>query len=255
MSSSTNPFDQPAAPSEPRKTFGTLRILTKKVNLLKGASYIVDDLGIDPDPSSHLNKLTDQNGNLKEFRGKQVTPSGMHTHVIVILTQQNKDGQSYNACRDFMYWDKDVCQRVTIPSLQTFFGSKLKGITQNKSAEVQAEIVEIPDGEYTRQAYKITKVFKTQAEREAVETAFFAQFNQTPDQIGDEMLGEDPIPFGDEKDKPVGMSKDAATALLATLWTASGQNKDAFVAQLNGMPVVLTALGGIDAPEVVAIYS
>ena len=88
-------------------------------------------------------------------------------------------------------------------------------------------------------------------------TAFFSQFQQSgaeiAGEIADEMFGEDPIPFGE--DKPVGMTKEAATALLPTLYAASGQDKDKFLAQLNGMPVVLTALGGIDAPEIAAVYS
>ena len=252
-----NPFDQPAAPSKGRMMFGPLRIVTNKVDLEKGALYIVDALGIDPDPNSPLNRITDESGNLREFKGKRLTPSGQHTHVIVVITTRSKDGQLYNACRDFLYWDRDKSQKVTMPSLRAFFGRLLEGVTNGKSAEVQAEIVEIPDKQWTRQAFKVVKVFKDQAEREAAETAFFSQFNQaqTPNDIVDEMLGEDPIPFGNDDDKPVGMTKEAAVALLPTLWTASGQDKAKFIAQLSGMPVVLTALGGADAPEVVAIYS
>lgn len=252
--SNQNPFDKPAAPSITTH-FGTLRVITNQVELKKGASYIIDALGIDPDPDSQLNKITDDKGNLKEFRGKQLSPGGRNTHVIVIITTRNKDGLLYNACRDFMYWGKDVCQRMTIPSLQAHFGHKLGGIF-NKSAEVHAEAVEIEDRGYFPQAFRIVKVFKTQAEREVAEQAHFSQLHQaeaqTADQIADEMLGEEPIPFGDEDDKPIGMSKSAAEALLPTLWTASGQDKDKFLAQLNGMPVVLDALGDIDAPEIAA---
>jgi len=258
-----NPFDQPAAPSKGRMMFGPLRIVTNKVDLERGALYIVDALGIDPDPNSPLNRITDESGNLREFKGKRLTPSGQHTHVIVVITTRSKDGQLYNACRDFLYWDRDKSQKVTMPSLRAFFGRLLEGVTNGKSAEVQAEIVEIPDKQWTRQAFKVVKVFKDQAEREAAETAFFSQFQKTGAEIAGDIPGFDdkPMPWGDDgepvaqDDKPVGMTKEAAVALLPTLWTASGQDKAKFIAQLSGMPVVLTALGGIDAPEVVAIYS
>lgn len=254
-----NPFEDGPAQSEGKMAFGTLRLFTEKVNLVKGAEYIMDDLGIDPDPSSPLNRLTDKSGNFWAFRGKQKDSHGAYTHVIPVITRRASDGRLYNDFRDFMYWQNDVCQRVTIPSLQQFFGPKLKGVF-DKSAEVQAEIVEIQDGQYTRQAFKVVKVFKDQAEREAAETAFFSQFQQSGAQIADEIPGFDPegvdapVPWEDDN-KPVGMSKDDAVKLLSTLWMASGQDKDKFLAQLNGMPVVLTALGGIDAPEIVAIYS
>jgi hypothetical protein len=258
---SSNPFDKPAAASEGRMAFGTLRVFTRKVNLTKGAEYIIDNLGIDLDnPDGPLNRLTDRNGNLWTFRGKQLTPNGSHTHVIPVITRRASDGRLYNDFRDFMYWQNDVCQKVTMPSLQKFFGQKLGGIW-NKTAQVQAEVVEVEDGDYKRQAFKVIKVFKTKEDREAAETKFFSQFQQIGTEIaddipgfGNEMDGEDPIPFGND-DKPVGMNKEAATALLPTLWAASGQVKDKFLDQLNGMPVVLTALGGIDAPEIQAIYS
>ena len=258
-----NPFDQAPAESEGKMAFGTLRVFTNKVNLVKGAEYIMDSLGIDPEPDSPLNRLTDKSGNLWTFRGKQNTSNGSHTHVIPVITRKASDGRLYNDFRDFMYWDKDVCQRVTIPSLQKHFGAKLAGIW-GKSAEVQAEVIEVEDGAYKRQAFRIVTVFKTREERETAETAFFGQFQQTADQIADEMMGEDPIPWDADgkpiESAPVGMSKEAATALLPTLYAASGQDKDKFLAQLSGMPVVIEALGvGKDelgkSPEIIAIYA
>jgi len=241
--------------------FGTLRVFTNKVNLVKGASYIADALHIDPDPASPLNRLTYKDGNLYEFKGKQQVPNGAHTHVIPVITRRASDGRIYNDFRDFMYWQNDVCQRVTIPSLQKFFGAKLAGIW-GKSAEIQAEVVEIDDKGYTRQAFKIVKIFKTQAERETAETAFFSQFQQSGAEIAGDIPGfeDEPMPWGAdgkpvEASAPVGMTKEAAANLLDTLWVASGQDKDKFLAQLNGMPVVLAALGSIDAPEIVAVYS
>jgi len=258
----SNPFDAPAAQSEGKMAFGTLRVFTNKVNLTKGASYIAEALGIDPDPASPLNRLTYKDGNLYEFKGKQKLPNGQHTHVILVITRRASDGRIYNDFRDFMYWQNDVCQRVTIPSLQKFFGAKLDNIWGGKkSAEVQAEVVEIDDKGYTRQAFKIIKVFNTQDEREAAETKFFGQFNQSGAEIADDIPGfeDEPIPWGADgkpvESAPVGMTKDAAAALLPTLYAASGQDTDKFLAQLNGMPVVLAAIGGIDAPEIVAICS
>jgi hypothetical protein len=255
-----NPFEDGPAQSEGKMAFGTLRVFTNKVNLVKGAEYIVDDLGIDPDSNSSLNRLTDKNGNFWTFRGKQKVSNGQHTHVIPVITRKASNGHLYNDFRDFMYWQNDVCQRVTIPSLQAHFGPKLAGIW-GKSAEVQAEVVEVEDGEYKRQAFKIVKVFKDRAEREAAEQAFFAQFNQTGAEIADEIPGFDPeidapVPG---IDKPVGMAREDAVKLLSTLWAAAGQDKDKFLAQLEGMPVVTAALGipeaaPVDsAPEVKAI--
>ncbi len=265
--SNHNPFEAPAAPSQGKMTFGTLRIITNRVNLETGAILTVSDLGIDPDPDSHLNKITDDNGNLKEFRGKRATPNGKSTHVITVITTRAKQGHMYNAARDFMYFDNDVCQRAAMPALKKHFGSQLKGIV-GKTAEVQAEVVEIKEkdkkgkidpmtGEvriYARQAFKVVKVFKTADEREAASDAFYSQFSQTSDEIADEIPGFDaeidaPVPG---IDKPVGMTKPAAEALLPTLWAASGQDKAKFTAQLEGMPVVLEAVGGINAPEIQA---
>lgn len=250
----SNPFETPATESEGRMSFGTLRIFTNKVNLVKGASYVVNALGIDPDPNSPLNCLTDKNGNLWELRGKQLASNGMHTHVLVVITQRASDERLYNNFRDFMYWQADVCQRVTMPSLKQHFGDKLQQIW-GKSAEVQAEIVEIEDGGYTRQAFKILKVFDSPEARQKAEEAFFSQFHQTGDNIADEIPGfeDESVPW-DENDGggEVKMSKQQALDLLPTLWIASGQNFEKFKTQLEGMPVVTAALGGIDADEIKA---
>lgn len=253
---SQNPFVHPPAEQEGKMAFGTLRVYTNKVNLTKGAEYIMDSLGIDPDPDSSLNRLTDKSGNFWAFRGKQKAPNGTHTHVIPVITRRASDGRLYNDFRDFLYWQNDVCQRVTIPSMKQHFGQKLEGIF-GKSAEVQAEVIEIEDGDYTRQAFKILKVFKTKEEREAAETAFFSQFQQGADEIADEIPGfnDEPMPWEDQEPKKVGMSKEQAVALLPTLYAASGNDKEKFLKQLEGMPVVVEALGGLDAPEVTAITS
>lgn len=265
---SDNPFEQPAAESEGRMAFGALRVFTRKVNLTKGASYVLDALGIDPDnPDSPLNRLTYKDGNLYEFKGKQLAPAGNNTHVIVVITQRASDGRIYNNFRDFMYWDKDKSQKVTMPSLRAFFGRLLEDVVAGNSAEVQAEIVEIQDKQWTRQAFKIVKRFKDQAEREAAETAFFSQFQQTGAEVAAEIPGfeDEPMPWSDDgkpvvtapSDAPVSMTKKQAVDLLPALWIASGQDKSKFLAQLagDGMTVVLAALGGIDVPEITAVHS
>jgi len=231
----TNPFDAPAPEGGQQKFyFGRLRIVTNKVNLVKGASYV--------EPG-----LTGKNGEPWEFRGKMKVDDGQHTHVIPIIQARNSSGQDYNAFRDFMYWGSDPVYRVTFPSLKEHFGEKLEGIW-GKSAFVQAEVVDVDDNGYSKQAFQIVKVFKDRQEMEAAETAHFAQFNQTPDEIANDIPGFDEP----EDDKPVGMTKEQAVNLLPTLHAASGGDYEAFRKQLEGMPVVVAALGGIDAPEVKA---
>jgi hypothetical protein len=231
----TNPFDAPPPEGGQQKFyFGRLRLVTNKINLVKGASYV--------EPG-----LNNQNGKPWEFRGKMKADSGQHTHVIPIIQAKNSSGQDYNAFRDFMYWGSDPVYQVTFPSLKEHFGDKLDGIW-GKSAFVQAEVVDVDDNGYSKQAFRIVEVFANRQAMEAAETTHFAQFSQTPEEIADDIPGFDEP--GD--DAPVGMTKEQAVNLLPTLSAACGGDYEKLKAQLEGMPVVVKALGGIDAPEVKA---
>jgi hypothetical protein len=206
--------------------------VTNKINLVKGASYV--------EPG-----LNRQDGTPWEFRGKMKADNGQHTHVIPIIQAKNSSGQDYNAFRDFMYWGSDPVYQITFPSLKEHFGNKLEGIWE-KSAFVQAEVVDVDDNGYSKQAFKIVLVFPNRQEMETAETAHFAQFNQGAEQIADDIPGFDEP----EDDAPVGMTKQQAVDLLPTLFAASGNDYEKFEEQLEGMPVVITALGGLDVPEV-----
>lgn len=267
-------FDQPAD-EETKTRFGMLRIFARRVKLEKGASYIMDDLDIDPDnPDSPLNRLTDNSGNLWEFRGKQPTPGSMTRHVVVVVSCTDRNSEPYNEFQDFMMFKSDACYRVTFPTLEKFFGGhKLPDIWgAGKTAHVHAEVVKFTEAgkggqDFNRYALRIVKAFKDQAEREAAETAFFSQFQQTGAEVAGEIPGfeDKPMPWGDDgkpvvtapTDAPVTMSKETALTLLKPLWIASGQDVNKFLAQLagDGMKVALAAMGGIDAPEIVAVYS
>jgi hypothetical protein len=235
----SNPLAGPPPEGGQQKTyFGKMRLVTNSVDLVKGAAYA--EAG-----------LTDRDGNPYEFRGKlkKDDGAGQHTHVIVVIQAKNRDGADYNAFRDFMYWGSDKCQQTTMPNLRQHFGEKLDGIF-GKSAWVQAGITEIEDGDYTRQAFVVNEVYKTRQEMETASVTHFSQYNQTPQQIADD------IPGFDEPEEPAGMSKEQATEVLPALFAASGSNYDAFVELVKKTPVVFGAFGNdIDAEEILKYAS
>lgn len=213
-----NPFREPAPKARGKSYFGRLEIQTHSVELESGASYVVPG-------------ITYPDGNLREFRGKKKKDdgSGQHTHVIVTVETRNREGNTYKAARDFLYWQDDVCQRVTIPSLQEHFGKDLSGIW-GKSAWVQARIEEIEDGDYTRQAFVVERVFDNRQQMEDASMEFFDNSSQNED-----------IPWDDDEPDADDTAVESAfdvSKVLPTFWESSGKDKGAFLNMLKATPVV-----------------
>lgn len=167
---SDNPFETPPESTGAKMGFGDLQINVNRVELEKGASYTIPG-------------LTNKDGELFPFKGKKLTPDGSNRHVILKIIKRKKDGELYTIFSHFMYWTKDVQCKISYPALQKVFGEKLTdGLTwkNNKSSIVPIQYEEVEFTEEGRtspgRAFKVVKVFKSQAEREAAETQHFARF-------------------------------------------------------------------------------
>lgn len=167
---SDNPFETPPESTGAKMGFGDLQVIVNRVKLEKGASYTIPG-------------LTNKDGELFPFKGKKLTPDGTNRHVILKIIKRKKDGELYTVFSHFMYWAKDVQCKISYPALQKVFGEKLTdGLTwksgKSSIVPIQYEEVEFEEAGRTSpgRAFKVVKVFKSQAEREQAETQHFARF-------------------------------------------------------------------------------
>lgn len=178
----SNPFSEPAQGGSAKMVFGTYKLTVNGVDLVSGYAGYTDP------------RYLDKDGNAWNFKGKQLNPKSKNFHIVQDLTLERKDGTEYVAFRDWMYWEKDVCYKAAYPSHKKLFGDDLAGIF-GKTAEVQAEEVEVDDKGYSRKCYKIVKVFKNKAERQKAREAYFSQFAKDSNGHADEATNE--IAFSD----------------------------------------------------------
>lgn len=164
MTQDYNPFAVEPEGGSGKTMFGLYQIVTKTVRLETGASW--------SDP-----RYTTKDGAVWAFKGKKPDKTSKNVHVVQDLTCIAKDEHEYVVFADWMYWKNDKQCAAVLPSHKTVFGDKLDGIF-GKKVYVQAEMIEIVDGEYTRRALKIVKTFKTKAAMEAEREAFFAKFGE-----------------------------------------------------------------------------
>lgn len=162
MSDNTNwnPFEGEPTGSEGKTRFGMLAIIAHRVELASGASYTVPGLTLKGEPFL--------------FKGKQLTPDGKNTHVILTLEQHDSKGVAYTSFTDFMYWKNDGACKITLPTLKARFGEKLAGL-YGKRVPVQIEEIEYQDRDYTRRAWKLVKVFVTPEDCARAEKDFFSR--------------------------------------------------------------------------------
>jgi len=157
-----NPFEGEPTGGEGKTRFGLLALIANKVELVGGASYTVPGLTLKGEPFA--------------FKGKQLTPDGKNTHVILTLEQHDSKGEKYMAFQDFMYWKNDAGCKITLPTLKARFGEKLTGL-YGKRVPVQIEEIEYQDRDYTRRAWKVVNVFVTPEDCVRAEAAFFKREN------------------------------------------------------------------------------
>lgn len=143
--------------------FGEFKVYATPVELMSGASYEIPGI---PD-------FTDKTAT-KQWKGKAKVENhdGATRHIVMTLTQTSKEGEKYIRVKDYLNFDAYYKSDV----LPTF---KTNGIQVEKS--FFAEVEESESGKtYNNHAimnWKVAKIFATEEEMKAAESAYFAQFS------------------------------------------------------------------------------
>lgn len=160
----SNPFSEAPKDLGGKHIFGTYQMKANRIEFEAGNEGYT------------LPECKSKGGEPWHFKGKKLNPKSKSVHVIQELTCEAKDGHEFVQFRDWLWSAKDVCYKAVIDSHKENFGDDLNGI-YGKAVEIEAELLELDDKGYSRQCFKVVRVFKNKAERNAAREAYFAQFD------------------------------------------------------------------------------